>query len=201
MAVTRSRSTDPVRKAGIASTGSTSTTANVREVHGGDRGRGPPLAGALLDQHPVLEGAAQGAARGGDLRERVAGELRVDDGRPGDGVERDPLHVPETGEAERLQRGHPQEPPRVDAVEVLPRREDLDQAGGDEVERDAGDHQPEGRAPEVALGPLGLELSLALELLLLRLGVLGDRVLQAIADRCPLHAVRWHLSSIGAAAG
>ena len=59
VAVTRSRSTDPVRKAGIASTGRTRTTAKVRRLTAVIAAATRPLGRPLLDQHPVLEGAAR----------------------------------------------------------------------------------------------------------------------------------------------
>ena len=77
-APTRSRSTPPRRIAGIASTGSASTTANSSRFAAVSPDTTPRRRQARLDEHAVLERAAHRAAAGGDLGQRVAGQLRRD---------------------------------------------------------------------------------------------------------------------------
>ena len=150
---TRRRLTPPRRIAGTASTGMARTTAKTSRlaaVRPGDRAVGGQPG---LDEHPVLQRGAERAAAGRDLRQRVARQLRADDGRPRRPAHGQVLERPQARERQRLQAGHRGQPPRGQLVEVVPRAEDVDQARRDEVERDAGHREPEhGPAQPAARG-------------------------------------------------
>ena len=177
---TRRRLTPPRRIAGTASTGMARTTAKTSRlaaVRPGDRAVGGQPG---LDEHPVLQRGAERAAAGRDLRQRVARQLRADDGGPRRPAHGQVLERPQARERERLQAGHRGQPPRGQLVEVVPRAEDVDQARRDEVERDAGDGEPEHAAAQPS-GRGGLGGLPALDLVL-DVRALVDRALDAVAD-------------------
>jgi hypothetical protein len=125
-------------------------------------------------------GGERGVDAGGDLRERIAGQLRADDRGPRRAAHGEILKRPQAGERQRLQTGHGGQPAGRQLVEVVPGAEDVDQARRDEVERDAGHREPE-HAPSQPVRRLGLGRRAALDLVL-DVRPLIDRALDAIAD-------------------
>ena len=139
----------------------------------------PSLRQAGLDQHPVLERRADGAAAGGDLRQRVARELRRDHGGDSRAAHREVLQRPQARQRGDLQREHEREPGGRQLVEVVPGAEHVDQARSHEVERDPGDREPEHGADDPL--PRGRRRLAALDLVL-GVGALLDRALEPVAD-------------------
>ena len=82
---------------------------------------------------------AHRAAARGDLRQRVAGELRRDHRLPARALHRQPLDDPQAGERGRLQQRHRREPRGRQPLDPVPRAERRDQARRHQVERDRAD--------------------------------------------------------------
>ena len=172
--------------AGIARTGSASTTAKTSRFDGRQPGddaaagrRRPRTSMRYCSAAPIAP------PPGRDLGERVAGELRGDHRPPAARLQRDALQRPQAGERRR-----PAAPPCAratpsrDALDLPPRAEHLDHARRDEVQRDRGDGEPEDRAAQAAAALLRRLLELALAALHLgrQVDVLLDRRLEAVAD-------------------
>ena len=133
-----------------------------------------------LDEHPVLQRGADRAAAGRDLRQRVAGELRATRRRATTAracARYWSAH--RQASDERLQAGHRRQPARGQLVEVVPGAEHLDQARRDEVERHAGDREPEhGAAQPRRRGPAASPRSISCS----TSARCVDRALDAVAD-------------------
>ena len=133
------------------------------------------------DEHLVLQGGADRASRRGDLGDRVARQLGLDHVRPPGPVEGHPLHRPEAREAAGLKREHRRKPDPIDAIEVLPRAEHIEQAGADQIQGDARDREPDRRTAQARANALALRLptlDLALDV-----DVVLDLALDAVAKR------------------
>ena len=157
-ASSRSRSTEPRKSAGSASTGSARTTAKVSRLTAVSPATARPRSS------PPRRASGTAARRRSRRRparssQRVAGELGVDHRRPRRRVDRQPLQDPQAGERQRLQQRQQREPAAARSAEVCHEPKHVDQARGDEVERDAGDREPE--AVRRMLGRAGADSRLA----------------------------------------
>ena len=90
---------------------------------------------AGADEQPVVK-RRRSPPRPGRRCPRVARELGRPHGEPARRAQRDPLHLPQRGDARRLEDQGQQDPPRVEVGEGVPLRERVDEAREEEVERD-----------------------------------------------------------------
>ena len=141
-------SSQPTIGYGLRKLGHPKRLFSAEKVWLSDPGDGAAARHPALDEHLVLQRGPHRAAAGGDLRERVAGELGVDHRRPRRARDRQPLEDPDTAERGELQERQQRKPEQVDPVQVPPRAEDVEEARRDEVEGDAGDEQPERRSAD-----------------------------------------------------
>ena len=150
------------------------------QVGGGQPGDRGGAANAGGHQHPVLQRSPDSAAPRRDLGERVAGELRCDDRLPSVDVDRETLQGPQAREGGRLGQDHHHQPTRGELFDVLPRAEDFEHAGRDEVEGDGRDGQPQGGPRDAPPGRrLGPDRAFDVRAVL-------DRVLEPVAQPLPL---------------
>ena len=140
-----SRSTEPRSSAGIASTGSASTTANTSRLTAVSADTVAAGGKPGLHEHPVLQRRAQRAAAGRDLRQRVARQLGVITGPPVRAPAARRAAAPTGRRASELQRGHRRQRAGREARDVAPGAEHLEDRREHEVQRDAGDGEPEDR--------------------------------------------------------
>ena len=124
----RLRSTAPRMKAGIAKTGSASTTASVSRFAAVNPAIAAPPRQPLLGEHAVLHGGPDRTSTRRDLRHRVARELRRRHPIPARTVKGDALKPPEADDGGGLQDEHHRHPARRKLGEAVPGGERVEQA-------------------------------------------------------------------------
>ena len=125
-----------------------------RGQHGADRRH--RVAGP--HQHAALHHATGRRAAGHHPARGVARQLRHGHHEPGLGAQRDPQQRPQRHEAGQLRDGHHEEPDRADVTQARHGVEQREQAGRDDVQRDAGDGQSGAAGQQPAPPPRAVRL-------------------------------------------